>query len=280
LLVSHVKVPVSRHRIIRFDMRLARFWLWHVPAALSLAAGALFATGFWLAVRDTAGRPLGEPPPPPVVRNAPKAAGKRMVVVLGDSLSHGTGDPTGRGYAADVVAALRRRGAVESVNLAVAGAESSDLRRLVESANVRSIAASADLILISVGGNDLSHSLSTAGAPTEALSTLTTARGRFAANLRAILKELRAINPSAPIRVVGLYQPFEGGGREVRVGESLVLSWNDVIAETALGYGDVGAVPVFDLFQGRPDRLASDKFHPNREGYRAIADRVVQTLLP
>jgi lysophospholipase L1-like esterase len=39
-------------------------------------------------------------------------------------------------------------------------------------------------------------------------------------------------------------------------------------------------IPTFDLFQGRPDRLASDRFHPNREGYRAIADRVIQTLPP
>jgi lysophospholipase L1-like esterase len=200
------------------------------------------------------------------------------VLVLGDSLSHGTGDPTGRGYAADVVAALRRRGPVETVNLAVAGAESSDLRGVVESPNVRSIAKSADLILLSVGGNDLSHALSGIGAPAQALTSVEAARGRFAANLRAILTGLRAASPSAPIRVLGLYQPFEGEGRETRIGESLVLSWNSIIAETALGYPKVTAVPVFDLFQGRADRLATDRFHPNRDGYHAIADRVIQTL--
>jgi lysophospholipase L1-like esterase len=202
------------------------------------------------------------------------------VFVLGDSLSHGTGDPTGRGYAGDVAAALRRRGPVESVNLAVAGAESSDLRGLIESANVRSLAANADVILFSVGGNDLSHSLSGAGAPAQALSSVTDARGRFAANLRSILTELRKTNPSAPIRVLGLYQPFGADEREARVGESVVLGWNSIIAETALGYANVTMVPVFDLFAGRPDRLASDRFHPNREGYHAIADRVIQTLPP
>jgi lysophospholipase L1-like esterase len=168
------------------------------------------------------------------------------------------------------------------VNLAVAGAESSDLRRLVESANVRSLAESADVILFSIGGNDLSHSLSGAGAgaPAQALSSVGDSRARFADNLRAILRTLRAANPSAPIRLLGLYQPFGGEARELRVGESLVLSWNSVLAETALGYSNVTAVPVFDLFQGRPDRLATDRFHPNRDGYRAIADRVVQTLQP
>ena len=261
-------------------MRSSRFWLWHVPAALALAAGAVFAVGFWLAMRGSAGGLLGASPPAPVTPEAPRQAGKRLVLVLGDSLSHGTGDPTGRGYAADVIAALRRRGPIESVNLAVAGAESSDLRGLIESANVRSLVATADVILFSVGGNDLSHSLSGVSAPPDALSSVTDARGRFAANLRSILATLRETNPSAPIRWLGLYQPFGGEGREGRVGESMVLAWNAVIAETALGYPNVVVIPTFDLFQGRPDRLASDRFHPNREGYRAIADRVIQTLPP
>jgi lysophospholipase L1-like esterase len=256
----------------------SRFWLWRVPATAALAAGVVFSAGFWLALRGSAGVPLGDAPPRPAAHDAPKPAGKRLLLVLGDSLSHGTGDPTGRGYAADVAAALGRRGPIETVNLAVAGAESSDLRRLVESANVRSLAASADVILLSIGGNDLSHSVTGAGAPTEALSAITAARSRLAENLRAILAALRAANPTAPIRVLGLYQPFTGSNRDARIGESLVLSWTNLIAEIALGYPNVVAVSVFDVFAGRQDRLATDRFHPNREGYRAVADRVVQTL--
>lgn len=259
-------------------MRFSRSWLWRVPAALALVAGAVFTAGFWLAIRSSSGSPIGAAPPAPAPFQASKKPGKRLVLILGDSLSHGTGDPTGRGYAADVVAALERRGPVDSVNLAVAGAESSDLRKLVESANVQSLAAAADLILFSVGGNDLSHSLSAVSAPAQALSSVGDSRSRFADNLRSILRDLREANPSVPIRLLGLYQPFGGEGRESRVGESVVLSWNSVLAETALGYANVAAVPVFDLFQGRPDRLATDRFHPNRQGYRAIADRVIQTL--
>jgi lysophospholipase L1-like esterase len=256
----------------------SRFWLWRVPAAVAVVAGLVFTAGFWLALRGSAGVPLGNPPPPPAKHEAPRSPGKRLVLVLGDSLSHGTGDPTGNGYAADVSAALRRRGPVETVNLAVAGAESSDLRTLVESANVRSLAASADVILLSIGGNDLSHAVTGAAAPAQALDALSAARSRLAGNLRAILATLRAANPTAPIRVLGLYQPFTATGRDARIGESLVLSWSTLISETALGYSNVTAVSVFDLFAGRPDRLATDRFHPNRDGYRAIAERVLQTL--
>lgn len=259
---------------------LSRLWLWHVPAALATVAGAVFAGGLWLAIRGTVGAPLGESPPTPVAREAAKPAGRRVVLVLGDSLSRGTGDPTGLGYAADVIASLQRRGPVDSINLAVAGAESGDLRRLVESANVRSLAAGADVILLSIGGNDLSHSLAGTGAPADALSALSAARASYATNLRAILDGLRGANRTAPIRVLGLYQPFDGAGREARVGASFILSWNAVIGETALGYPDVQAIPIFDLFQSRPDRLAADRFHPNREGYKLIAARVMQTLQP
>ena len=256
----------------------SRLWLWYVPAAIAAIAGGLLALGFALAVRGSTGDPLGDPPPPPAGTAPAKTPGKRLVLVLGDSLSHGTGDPTGRGYATDVVEQLRRGGTVESVNLAVAGVESSDVLALVEGANVQSLAKSADLILLSVGGNDLSHSLGRAGAPTEALRDVTAARTEFAGNLRQILEKLRAANPTAPIRILGLYQPFSGSGREARIGASMILSWNSLAAETALGFPNVSTIPVYDLFEGRGDRLATDRFHPNRAGYRAIADRVIQSL--
>jgi lysophospholipase L1-like esterase len=258
--------------------RSSRLVLWYLPATLAAIAGGLLAVGFALAIRGTTGAPLGEPPPAPVRAAPAKKPGNRLVLVLGDSLSHGTGDPSGRGYATDVVQFLRRTGPVEAANLAVAGAESSDVLALVGGANVKSLAASADLILLSVGGNDLSHSFGRAGAPAEALTAVTTSRAQFTRNLRTIMEELRGANPSAPIRVLGLYQPFSGEGREVRIGASMILSWNSMIAETALGFPNVAAIPAFDLFQGRADRLAADQFHPNRDGYRAIADRVIQSL--
>ena len=259
-------------------VRSSRVWLWYAPAALAVIAGGLLAVGFALAVRGSTGTPLGEPPPAPV-RSAPaKKPGNRLVLVLGDSLSHGTGDPTGRGYATDVLDFVKRSGPAEMINLSVAGAESSDVVALVERENVQSIARTADLILLSVGGNDLSHSLGGAGAPTDALTAVTAARARFARNLRTILATIRPANRTTPVRLIGLYQPFSAGGREARIGASMILSWNSLAVETALADPNVAVVPVFDLFQGRPERLATDRFHPNRDGYRAIADRVIQSL--
>jgi lysophospholipase L1-like esterase len=56
----------------------------------------------------------------------------------------------------------------------------------------------------------------------------------------------------------------------------VILQWNTLAAETALAFPGVTVIPTFDIFQGRPDRLAPDKYHPNREGYRLIAERMLQ----
>lgn len=260
----------------------SRFWLWRLPAAVAVAATLLFAAGFIVALRGAAGRPLGAVPPTPAVGALPTPrAGGRLLLVLGDSIARGTGDESGRGYAREVFEELKKRGPAEIASLGVNGAESDEVRDLVERPNVQSLAAGADWILISIGGNDLSHSVSrpgetdAGGPPVEGVAR---AKEKYAANLRAILTSLRRANPTAPIRVLGLYDPFESRGSASRIGASVILGWNAVIQETALSFPGVVVVPTFDLFEGREDRLALDHFHPNRSGYSLIAARVLQGL--
>jgi lysophospholipase L1-like esterase len=262
------------------NVRAARFWLWYAPALLALAATLLFGAGFVLALRGSLGEPLGAPPPPPRrAEQAAKANGKRLLLVLGDSLAKGTGDESGRGFAQDVFDSLRRRAPAQMANLAVNGAESADVRELISSANVSSLAASADWILLSAGGNDLSHAAPRgAGSPIEALGDVGQARARLVANLRDILSRLRQANSDAPIYVIGLYDPFGEQGPAARAGASVILSWNAAVEETALSFRNVSVIPTFDLFYGRPDRLAADHFHPNRAGYELIARRIEQLL--
>ncbi|HEY6050326.1 MAG TPA: GDSL-type esterase/lipase family protein, partial [Thermoanaerobaculia bacterium] len=189
----------------------SRFWLWKVTGLVATAATLLFAGGFALALRGRLGNPIGAPPPPPRSPAAiAKPAGKRLVLVLGDSLARGTGDETGRGFAADVLDFVRRRGPAELANLSVNGAESPEVVELVGGANVSSLAASADLILLSIGGNDLSHAVPRGPDPSagaRAVEDVAAARARYAQNLRVAITALRAANATAPILVVGLYDP-------------------------------------------------------------------------
>jgi lysophospholipase L1-like esterase len=267
--------------MIRGMARVAsRFWLWRLPAAVAVLATLLFGAGFWLALRGVVGRPLGAAPPAPQSSVLPTGgASGRLLLVLGDSLARGTGDETGRGFVADVLDGLRKKGGkVEVANLSVNGAESSEVRELVDTANVRSLAASAAWILVSVGGNDLSHAVPRGSdSPAGPLESVAQARNQYAANLRAILGSLREASPTAPIRVLGLYDPFERAATS-RLGASVILGWNHLIEETALSEGGALVVPTFDLFEGREDRLALDHFHPNRAGYAAIATRILQGI--
>ena len=144
-------------------VRLSRFWLWTVPLVVGAAAALVFGLGFALALRGTLGDPVGRAPPPSRAAAAarpPRADGAARILVLGDSLAKGTGDETGKGFAVNVVEAFRKTGSAELTNLGVNGMESPEVLAVVETPNVRSLATGASLILVSAGGNDLSHGVS------------------------------------------------------------------------------------------------------------------------
>ena len=243
------------------------------------------------ALRGSLGEPLGEPPPPPRQAIVPPAAGKGAVriLVLGDSLAKGTGDETGKGFGVRVLESFRGRGPAELTNLAVNGMETPEVLAVAETPNVRGLARSASLILLSAGGNDLSHGATSFGSRGEASpaalpDAVAAARERYVENLRKILETLRAENATAPILLLGLYDPFgsaQSGDAQsgaARLGASVVLQWNALAQETALAFPGVTVVPTFDLFQGRPDRLSADRYHPSGAAYALIAERMLQVV--
>ena len=110
-------------------------------------------------------------------------------------------------------------------------------------------------------------------SPLEALGR---ARRTFESNLDAILGELRSANPTGRIVLLLLYNPFSDAELGA-AGSPMIVDWNASAEKIALSHG-VRTVPTFDLFEGRPERLSRDHFHPNEEGYRLIAQRVKEAL--
>lgn len=255
--------------------RRARLWV--LPAAVGIASAGLFAAGAIAALSSRMGEPLaGKPAPTPAPVAAPPKGGAYLVVALGDSLTRGAGDAAGGGgYPARVARALEKEGRrPEVVNLSVDGSETGDLLRRLSTAEVSRQVAAADLLLVSIGGNDLKNAFPRGEGTEAATSALPRAREA----LSAIVRRLRELNPRSPVRLVGLYDPGAGADLDRQAGRRTLLLWNTAFEELSLDQDGVLVVPIADLFDGRPDRIASDRFHPGPSGYDEISARVVSTL--
>jgi hypothetical protein len=116
-----------------------------------------------------------------------------------------------------------------------------------------------------VGGNDLSHAVPRGdGTPAAPVESVTRAKEEYASNLRAILAALRAASPTAPIRVLGLYDPFEQRGASSRLGASVILGWNGLMQETALSFPDALVVPTSTLRVPAGSRPSTTFTEPGR----------------
>jgi lysophospholipase L1-like esterase len=204
--------------------------------------------------------------------------GNLQVVALGDSLTRGTGDPTGKGYVGYFIDNLKKQSKQNIVlnNLGIKGLTSLQLADQLKQPEVQRQIRSADLVLMTIGGNDLFRG----GENLTDLNfqNINQEEHSFNKNLNGILTQIRGLNKAAPIYFIGLYNPFiqlHDSGTTSKI----VREWNYKSAEVSAHYAKVVFVPTFDLFQLKMnDYLYSDHFHPNKKGYQLIAARL-QTLI-
>ncbi len=244
---------------------------------LTVASLGLFAYGFAIGVKDVLWPEASNLPQ----LNEQKAEAKKKrlsIVSLGDSLTRGVGDKEGVGYIGRVRAALETEYGQKTslTNLAVSGAKTKDLVAQLSNKGAQYSIRQADVIILTIGGNDLFPGWETLGN-----IDLTKYRpdvDTFAADANQILAELRKLNPESPIFWVGLYNPFEDV-QELNGSSEAVVNWNGVLEKTALSYPNVYIVPMFDLFQSRGSELLyTDHFHPNEKGYALMASRLMQNI--
>ncbi|HEY0714975.1 MAG TPA: GDSL-type esterase/lipase family protein [Polyangia bacterium] len=250
-----------------------RALLWFLPATAAAFTALTLGAGFVLALNGRFGEALAPLPSKPA---ALSREGVYRVVALGDSISFGVGDGRG-GYTGRLVESLRKsRPEVRFANLAVSGHETRDVLRILAGAEAKRQVEAADLILMSAGGNDLSHGLRS--LTTEDARPPESALGDARNNLAEILRRLRALNPRATIRVLGIYNPLEVLPDEAAKARAQLLLWNTAIEEAAVPHAGVVVVPIADLFAERPELLAGDRYHPGSRGHELIAARVLATL--
>ncbi|MGG3470725.1 SGNH/GDSL hydrolase family protein [Neobacillus pocheonensis] len=200
------------------------------------------------------------------------------IVALGDSLTRGTGDETGKGYVGDLIDEIKgkTKRPVQLTNLGINGQRSDQLRKQVEQKEIQRQIQKADMVLVTIGGNDLFRGGQ--GLIDFNAGNIATIEKKYLDNLKFIFEQIRKNNSNANVFFIGLYNPFIEleQGKEM---SKVVRHWNYDSAEVSAAFPKIVFVPTFDLFELKVnDYLYSDKFHPNSKGYRLIAERVASLL--
>jgi lysophospholipase L1-like esterase len=252
---------------------MRRFLFWYLPVFAALVAASVFAYGFVAYLRGDTGTAVDAAP-----AQAPaKAAPAQLIapIILGDSLARGAGDETGLGISGRLDDELRRRKlrARRTYNVGVNGARTADLLSLLERPNVRQLLRESNVIIVSIGGNDLwgGNDWRNAAPPDP-----DAVMDQVVARIEDAVEKIRAVNPRARIFFVGLYNPFVSTpmGKQLT---GLVNRWNARLLEHFGSDPDFTLVATADLFSHH-DRLALDRFHPGGEGYGLIARRIADGL--
>lgn len=199
------------------------------------------------------------------------------LVAIGDSLAHGVGDASGQGFVGDIRQAYQaqKRTVIQS-NLGIDGLTSGGLVHELKEPSVDRLLQSASVILLSIGGNDLNDS---AGLPHLNMKRIEIAQRSFATNLATTFTTIRRLNPSAPILLVGLYNPYSDVKATAAATDAVIQSWNQLEIGLAAKVSKAVVVQTFDLFQWNPTQyLYIDHFHPNQLGYQRIASRIWQDI--
>ncbi|HHK5554445.1 SGNH/GDSL hydrolase family protein [Bacillus tropicus] len=259
-----------------FDMRSK---VVKVILLITIASFCLFAYGFVSGVNDVLNPKASNLiKKTDVVAKEKKKTGTLQIVSLGDSLTRGVGDKEGIGYVGRMKEDLQKdyKQKVALTNLAVSGAKMPDLLKQIESSGAQYSIKQADVIVLTIGGNDLFPGWDSLGKID--LETYRPDTETFQNEAKKIIEEIRKLNTDSPIFWLGLYNPFEDV-EDLKGSSNIVVDWNASLEKLAINNKNVYITPTFDLFQNRgKDLLYSDHFHPNEIGYTYMADRLVQNV--
>ncbi|RUS46289.1 GDSL-type esterase/lipase family protein [Cohnella sp. AR92] len=264
--------------------------LWPILGMTMAACFGLMLGGFGWALKDVWHPAQGLAIPEAATR-AKEAGGnweakeEIKVVALGDSLTRGMGDETGEGYVLNAIAKLKEAFGKKARlvnNLAINGLTAARLNKQLANNGYASFLGQADLIFLTIGGNDLFRIARNGGSfeqgadvsPEQLRAKLPEAEEL----LREAFGKLRDLNPTARIVYIGLFNPFYDVP-EARAFSDSIAEWNAYAHRLTAEDGNATIVPTYDLFESHIARyLSSDHFHPNEKGYARIADRIVQAL--
>ncbi|WP_347550265.1 GDSL-type esterase/lipase family protein [Pseudalkalibacillus hwajinpoensis] len=213
------------------------------------------------------------------MEEATKEADMTMIG-LGDSLTKGSGDSTDLGYIGRLAENIEKETDTSILvqNYAVHGRQTPKLYKMLKEKNVEKSLFEADVIVMSIGGNDLMKVVKDHFLDLQ-MDVFQKEQTSYVERLDLIMNRIRSINSEAPILFIGLYNPLLENFQSVTEIDQIVQRWNDATQNTVEKDGNTTFVPVYELFQSVDENLFfEDGFHPNDQGYELMARQIQYRL--
>lgn len=206
-----------------------------------------------------------------------------QLVFFGDSLTQGVGDSTGNGgFTPFVKEHYLTKSYIDEVsitNLGVRGNRTNHLLKRLKQPEVQESLQSADVIFMTVGGNDLMKVIRENFLDLN-FELFDKEQAEYAERLETVISEVRKNNPDSTIYIVGLFNPFYEFFKEIPEMNEVVSNWNETTVSVLEKHPKTSFVPIQELFLDPDENLLDDdQFHPNEKGYQLIGNEIVKQMI-
>ncbi|WP_031536012.1 MULTISPECIES: SGNH/GDSL hydrolase family protein [unclassified Bacillus (in: firmicutes)] len=205
------------------------------------------------------------------------------IVSVGDSLTQGVGDSTGKGgyvpYLQDLLEETKGVNKADFVNYGVRGNRSDQLLKRIKTEEVSKAIQKADGVIITIGGNDIMKVVRNNFTNLQ-VESFNEQLNEYENNLYEILSNVRTNNSNAVIILVGVYNPFIKMFSDIKEMNKIVTDWNNTSEKVLAEYDHTYFVSIESIFENpTSDLLYEDYFHPNDQGYKLIAEAIYNKML-